>query len=69
LPRQALVTAPFAFNLGVECGQACIVLTVAPLLALLHRNNARIAPRIVTAGSFAVIAAGAFWFVQRVLAC
>jgi hydrogenase/urease accessory protein HupE len=67
LPRQALVAALFAFNLGVECGQACIVVTVAPLLALLHRQNNRIARRFVTAGSLAVIAAGGFWFVQRVL--
>ena len=66
-PRQALVAALFSFNLGVECGQACIVLLVAPLLALLHRKNDRIAQRLVTSGSFAVIAAGAFWFVQRVL--
>jgi hydrogenase/urease accessory protein HupE len=67
LPRQALAAALFSFNLGVECGQACIVLTVAPLLALLHRKNDRMAQRFVTAGSLAVIAAGAFWFVQRVL--
>jgi hydrogenase/urease accessory protein HupE len=68
LPRQALITALFAFNLGVECGQACIVLTVAPLLALLHRKSDRIAQRLVIAGSLAVIVAGAFWFVQRVVA-
>ena len=67
LPRQALVAALFSFNLGVECGQACIVLTVAPLLAWLHRKNDRAAQRFVTAGSAAVIAAGAFWFAQRVL--
>ena len=67
LPRQALAAALFAFNLGVECGQACIVLTVAPLLALLHRANERLARRFVTAGSLTVIAAGGFCFVQRVL--
>ena len=67
LPRQALVAALASFNLGVECGQACIVLTVAPLLALLHRKNDCIAQRFVTAGSLAVIIAGAFWFVQRVI--
>ncbi len=66
LPRQALVAALFAFNVGVECGQACIVLTVAPLLALLHRKNELVAQRFVTAGSLAVIAAGTFWFIQRV---
>ena len=68
LPRQALVTALFSFHLGVECGQACIVLVLVPLLALLHRKSDRIAQRLVTVGSFAVIAAGAFWFMQRVLA-
>lgn len=67
LPRQALVAALFSFNLGVECGQACIVLTIAPLLALLQRKSDRAAQRLVTVGSLAVIAAGAFWFVQRVL--
>lgn len=67
LPRQALAAALFSFNLGVECGQACIVLTVAPLLALLHRKNDRLAQRFVMTGSLAVVAAGAFWFVQRVL--
>ena len=67
LPRQALVAALFSFNLGVECGQACIVLAVAPLLALLHHKNDRAAQRFVTAGSLVVVAAGGFWFVQRVL--
>jgi hypothetical protein len=52
----------------VECGQACIVLAVAPLLALLHRKNEPIAQRVVTVGSLMVIAAGGFWFVQRVFA-
>ena len=66
MPRQALAAALFSFNLGVECGQACIILTVAPLLALLHRKSERIAQRLVLAGSLVVIVAGAFWFVQRV---
>jgi len=66
LPRQALGWSLLAFNLGVEAGQACIVLLVAPLLALLHRRSAHAARRIVTAASICVIVAGAFWFVQRV---
>ncbi len=35
LPRGALGWSLFSFNAGVEIGQACIVLAVAPLLALL----------------------------------
>ena len=68
LPRQQMAAALFSFNLGVECGQAGVVLTAAPLLAWLQRKNALIAQRFVTAGSLVVIVAGAFWFVQRVFA-
>ena len=68
LPRHALGWSLFSFNVGVEIGQACIVLAVAPLLALIRRRSERAAGRVVTVGSLGVIAAGAFWFVQRVLA-
>ncbi len=67
LPRAALGWSLFSFNLGVEIGQACIVLTVAPLLALAHQRNALLGQRIVTASSVCVVLAGAFWFVQRVI--
>jgi hypothetical protein len=66
LPRHALIWSLFSFNLGVEAGQACIVVLVAPLLALLHRRSAPAARRVVVAASLCVIVAGAFWFVQRV---
>jgi hydrogenase/urease accessory protein HupE len=67
LPRYALGWSLFSFNLGVEIGQSCIVLAVAPILALIRRRSERVAGRVVTVGSLGVIAAGAFWFVQRVL--
>jgi len=65
LPAQALGWSLFSFNLGVEIGQACIVLAIAPALALLARRSAVVSRQIVTAGSFAVIAAGAFWLTER----
>ncbi len=65
LPRHALGWSLFSFNLGVEVGQACIVLAVAPALGFLAQKSATLSRRIVAAGSFAVIAAGAFWFTQR----
>ena len=69
LPRHALGWSLFSFNVGVEVGQACIVLAIAPLLALLRaRAKPVVTHRALTAGSLAVIAAGAFWFVQRVVA-
>ena len=67
LPRHALGWSLFAFNGGVEIGQACIVLTVAPLLALLRRHSARASERIIAAGALGVTTAGAFWFFQRIM--
>jgi hydrogenase/urease accessory protein HupE len=67
LPQDALVWSLFAFNAGIEVGQACIVLAVAPVLALMRsRLEPVLAGRIIDAGSLAVIAAGAFWFIERV---
>ena len=68
LPSGALGWALGSFNVGVELGQACIVLTVAPLLAWVRRLEPRMARRVVTAVSVVIIAAGTYWFVQRLLA-
>lgn len=65
LPRAALGWSLFSFNVGVEIGQACIVLAVAPLLAFLYRRSEPFAGRVVATSSFGVIFAGSFWFVQR----
>jgi len=66
LPREALGASLFAFNAGVEVGQACIVAVVAPLLALTRRRAPAQAPRVVAVGSVIVVLAGAWWFVERV---
>lgn len=65
LPRAALGWSLFSFNVGVEVGQACIVLTVAPLLALIDRRSTVVGQRVVMASSLCVIVAGSFWFVER----
>ena len=66
LPRFALGTSLLAFNVGVELGQACIVLTALPLLALLRAQWPRIAPRALSFASWGVVLAGGWWFVERV---
>ena len=66
LPRQALGWSLFSFNLGVEIGQACIVMVVAPLLMALRSRNPAHAQRVPVIGSVAVILAGSYWFIQRV---
>ena len=65
LPREALGWSLFAFNIGVELGQACIVLAVSPLLALLTQHRPKLARRVVLCGLCGVILAGAYWFGQR----
>jgi hypothetical protein len=66
LPQAALGWSLFAFNLGVEIGQLVIVSVVATALLTVRRNSPPLARRIALLGSIAVIAAGAYWFVQRV---
>lgn len=65
LPPGALAWSLFAFNAGVEVGQMCIVLAVAPLLGLLHARRPTLALRAAMGASAVVIAAGTYWFVQR----
>lgn len=67
LPQQALGWALFAFNVGVEIGQGCIVIALVAFLALVRRSNAKIADGLVGFGGFGITAAGAFWFFQRVI--
>jgi hypothetical protein len=66
LPREALGWSLFSFNVGVEIGQLFIVLLVASALALVRRRSEMIGTRVAFAGSVVVIAAGTYWFVQRV---
>jgi hydrogenase/urease accessory protein HupE len=66
LPNRALGVSLFSFNLGVEIGQAMIVVVVAAALSLVRRRDPMLAGRIATVGSVAVMIAGAFWFIQRV---
>jgi hypothetical protein len=66
LPDQALGWSLFSFNVGVEIGQLAIVLVVASALTALRRHSARLGYRVAFAGSVLVIAAGTYWFVERV---
>jgi hypothetical protein len=66
LPNRALGLSLFSFNLGVEIGQAIIVIVVATSLAALRSRNPQLARKIAVAGSVVVTLAGAYWFVERV---
>jgi hypothetical protein len=66
LPQAALGWSLFAFNVGVEIGQLLIVVVVAGVLLIVRRRSPALAGQVALLGSLAVIAAGAYWFVQRV---
>nr|ADC36053.1 hypothetical protein [uncultured bacterium 213] len=66
LPSRALGWSLFSFNLGVEIGQLLVVVAVASALAALRSRSEVAGRRLAFAGSIVVIAAGAFWFIQRV---
>jgi hydrogenase/urease accessory protein HupE len=60
LPRAALAASLVSFNLGVECGQVCIVVVAVPLLRWLRRVRA-----FALAASAFIAALGTFWLVTR----
>ncbi len=66
LPPRALGWSLLSFNLGVEAGQLLVVIPVASALALIRARSERAGRQLAVAGSVVVIAAGAFWFIQRV---
>ncbi len=66
LPTHALGWSLLAFNVGVEIGQACILVAVAPVLAILANNSPVLARRLTHGLALGVTTAGAFWFFQRV---
>jgi hydrogenase/urease accessory protein HupE len=66
LPSRALGWSLFSFNLGVEIGQLLVVIVVASALGALRSRSESVGRQVAFAGSIVVIAAGVFWFVQRV---
>jgi len=66
LPARALGWSLFAFNVGVEIGQLLVVAVVATALAALRTRSETAGRQLAFAGSVVVMAAGTFWFIQRV---
>jgi hydrogenase/urease accessory protein HupE len=66
LPARALGWSLVSFNVGVEIGQLLVVAVVATALAALRSRSEAAGRQLAFAGSVVVMAAGAFWFIQRV---
>jgi hypothetical protein len=56
-----------AFNFGVECGQALIVIAVAPALAKLADDKPTLHATLLKMLSMGIGLAGLWWFVTRLL--
>ena len=65
LPHQAIAWSLASFNIGVEIGQACIVLLAVPLLRMLTRMNPALSNAVTQYTSAGIATAGVIWFVQR----
>jgi hypothetical protein len=55
------------FNMGVEVGQACVVLALFPLVRIAQRRR-RAFPWMLRLTSVAIACSGAYWMVQRAIA-
>jgi hydrogenase/urease accessory protein HupE len=66
LPPRALGLSLLCFNVGVEIGQLMVVALVASALSALRHRSPAAGQRLAFAGSLVVVAAGTFWFLQRV---
>jgi hydrogenase/urease accessory protein HupE len=65
LPQDAIAWSLAAFNLGVEIGQAGLVLLVVPLLEISGRLSPVLTGAATRCASFGIAAAGLVWFVER----
>jgi hydrogenase/urease accessory protein HupE len=65
LPSAALGWSVFSFNLGVEIGQAVIVILTTLIIRTVCRHRPTLQRPILVGGSIIIILAGAWWFVTR----
>jgi len=66
LTARALWWSVASFNAGIEVGQLLVVVVAAATLAALRSRSEVLGRRLAFAGSVVVMAAGTFWFIQRV---
>ncbi|MDR7238721.1 HupE/UreJ family protein [Neobacillus drentensis] len=63
IPKSHLAVALLNFNLGIEAVQLSLVLLLLPLLSFMF--NLKSSRKIVIYGSYAIVAMGAIWLIQR----
>jgi hydrogenase/urease accessory protein HupE len=66
LPVRALRWSLVSFNTGLLIGQLVVVAAIGWLLDAVRSRSESLGEQVAFAGSLVVMAAGAFWFIQRV---
>jgi hypothetical protein len=66
MPKDAVAPTLFLFNVGVELGQLAVLAVALPVLWLLRTKTRFFVPHGQRVLSTLVVAAGLFWFVERV---
>lgn len=66
LPTTAFVTSLASFNIGVELGQAAIILLCVPLLRILKNRLPRLSHHVLASAALAIVFVGSYWFIERV---
>ncbi|MDO5500987.1 MAG: HupE/UreJ family protein [Propionibacteriaceae bacterium] len=64
----AFLWSLFTFNVGIELGQALVVVLAVPFLWVLRRHRARLGSAITIAASSAIGLLGILWFIERLVA-
>lgn len=62
-----LANALLSFNIGVELGQACIILAAAPLIAWALKAKPEVWKKAAAVCSGGIAVVGGYWFVTRLL--
>ena len=65
LPQGSIASALALFNIGVEIGQASIVLAVSPIIGYLSVRKPSLSKWVMRIGSMVIAVAGSYWFVTR----
>jgi hypothetical protein len=66
LPARTLGWSLLSFDIGVELAQLLVIALVGSIIVAVRARNEAAGRRLAYLGSLGVIAAGVFWFIQRV---
>lgn len=67
MPNTEIWVPLASFNVGIEVGQACIVIALCPALTWLARRRPQLSRKLVVVASCGIATFGIVWFIQRLV--